>query len=270
MDIAHGRYRPRAGASPLWGLDAPMKAVEGIGISTNGERPGPLERARPPLSSVLDLVFDLLGVAVFAASGALAAGRKHLDWFGVGVLAVVTAVGGGTLRDVLLDRHPVFWIDDPRYLGVIVAAAAVTMGVAHLRHVVRLDTPLLVADALGLAFFGIRGAQIAEASGLSWPLVLLMGTITATAGGAIRDVLTAEIPLVLQRGRLYATTVLAGVALYLALEAVGVGRGAASLVGMGVIAALRFAAIAWRLSLPVFRLPDDPASGNTSTGRGSL
>lgn len=251
-------------------LHAPAEGAEGTGISSNGGAERPFEPPLAASASVLDLVIDLLGVAVFAASGALAAGRKHLDWFGVGVLAVVTAVGGGTLRDVLLDRHPVFWIDDPRYLIVIVAAAALTMGVAHLRHVVRLEAPLLVADALGLAFFGIRGAQIAEASGLSWPLVLLMGTITATAGGAIRDVLTAEIPLVLQRGRLYATTVLAGVALYLALEAAGVGRGAASLVGMGVIAGLRFAAIAWRLSLPVFRLPDDPASEGTSTGRGSL
>ena len=215
-------------------------------------------RDRP--APVLDLVIDLLGVAVFAASGALAAGRKHLDWFGVGVLALVTAVGGGTLRDVLLDRHPVFWIADPRYLVVIVGAAALTMGVAQLRRVDRLEAPLLIADALGLAFFGIRGAQIAEAAGLSWPLVVLMGTVTATAGGAVRDVLTAEIPLVLQRGRLYATTVIAGVGLYLALAASGVGRGAAALLGMGVIAALRFAAIAWRLSLPVFRLPDDLGS----------
>ena len=202
---------------------------------------------------------DLLGVAVFAASGALAAGRKHLDWFGVVVLALVTAVGGGTLRDVLLDRHPVFWIDDPRYLGVILAAAFATIAYVHLRErpVERVEGPLLVADALGLAFFGIGGAQIAEDAGLSWPLVLVMGTVTATAGGAIRDVLTAEIPLVLRRGRLYATTVLAGIALYLALEAAGVGRAAAAVTGMALVAGLRFAAIAWRLSLPVFRLPDD-------------
>src|SRR5918998_745786 len=102
---------------------------------------------------------DLLGVAVFAVSGALAAGRKSLDLLGVLVIAVVTAIGGGTIRDLLLNRHPIFWIADPTYLVVICIAAALTIVYVRLRAPP--GNSLLVADALGLALFTITGAQIA-------------------------------------------------------------------------------------------------------------
>src|SRR5580658_3781474 len=105
-------------------------------------------------------VLDLLGVAVFAISGALAAMRLGLDLFGVTVLAAVTAIGGGTLRDVLSDRHPVFWIADPRCLYVILAAAAVAILGASVFSSERV--PFLVADALGLGLFAISGARTIE------------------------------------------------------------------------------------------------------------
>jgi len=108
---------------------------------------------------------DLLGVAVFAISGALAAGRKGLDLLGVVVIAAITAVGGGTLRDLLLGRHPIFWIEDVTYLVVIVVAAALTLVYVRLRSPP--GRALLVADAMGLALFAISGAQVAEAVGLS-------------------------------------------------------------------------------------------------------
>lgn len=210
-------------------------------------------------------VLDLLGVAVFAASGALAAGRKRLDLLGVIVLALVTAVGGGTVRDVLLDRHPLFWLDDPTYLVVIVAAALLTVAVARARLPQRgaLLTALLVADGLGLALFSVGGAQIAERAGLATASVVLLGTVTGAAGGALRDVLTAEVPLVLRRGNLYASAAIAGTAAYRVLEASGVDRDAAAVAGMVIVAALRFAAIAWRLQLPEFYLADEPPGGRT-------
>jgi uncharacterized membrane protein YeiH len=99
---------------------------------------------------------------VFAISGALAAGRKRLDWLGVAVIAVVTAIGGGTLRDLLLERHPIFWIADPTYLVVCLAATALTLGYIHLR--IPAFRTLFVADALGLAFFTIGGVQITMAA----------------------------------------------------------------------------------------------------------
>jgi len=208
---------------------------------------------------VLLHVLDLVGVAVFAVSGALAAGRKRLDILGVIVLALVTAVGGGTVRDVLLDRHPIFWLADPTYLTVITASALLTVAVSRYRPPGRRTrgTLLLVADALGLALFSVAGAQVAEAAGLPTPSVVLLGTVTGAAGGVVRDVLSAEIPLVLRRGNLYASAAIAGTAAYFALDAAGVRPNVAALVGMAVVAGLRFAAIWWRLQLPEFRL-DEP------------
>jgi uncharacterized membrane protein YeiH len=208
---------------------------------------------------VLLYVLDLVGIAVFAASGALAAGRKRLDLLGVVVLGIVTAVGGGTVRDLLLDRHPIFWLDDPTYLVVIVASALLTVAVARARLARRqaLLNALLVADALGLALFSVAGAQIAERAGLPTASIVLLGTVTGAAGGAIRDVLTAEVPLVLRRGNLYASAAIAGTAAYRALEAGGVHRDTAALAGMVIVAALRFAAIAWRWQLPEFELAEE-------------
>lgn len=198
---------------------------------------------------------DLIGVAVFAISGALAAGRKRLDLLGVVVLALVTAIGGGTIRDVLLGRHPIFWLVDPAYLLVIVGAALATVIVARLR--VAPEPALLVADALGLALFSVGGAQIAAQSGVPALGGIVLGTITGAAGGVVRDVLSAEIPHVLRRGNLYASAAIAGTAVYFALVALGVARSAATLVGMTVVAGVRLAAIWWRLQLPEFRLDEE-------------
>lgn len=202
---------------------------------------------------------ELLGVAVFAVSGVLAAGRKGLDVVGVAVVATVTAVGGGTLRDLLLDRHPTFWIADTTYLWVILGATALTLG--YVRFWIATRRALLVADALGLAFFTIAGVQIAEQTGVPDLIALLMGTITGVAGGVFRDVLTAEIPLVMRPGRLYATAAIVGAASYVLLVRWGITPDAAALVGMAAIAGLRLAAILWRLELPVIRLPEEDKPG---------
>lgn len=197
-------------------------------------------------------ILEYCGVAVFAVSGALAAGRKSLDLLGVVVIATVTAIGGGTIRDLLLDRNPVFWIAEPLNLYLIFGAALITVAVAR-----KWEPPervLLVADALGLALFAIGGAQISEATGLRGIVVVIMGTLTGVAGGVLRDVLTAEIPLILRRGRIYATAAIAGCIVYLLLQDV-IGRSGAALVGMACVATLRLSAIIWGLSLPVFSLP---------------
>lgn len=202
-------------------------------------------------------LLELLGVAVFAVSGVLAAGRKGLDLLGAVVIAVVTAIGGGTLRDVLLDRHPIFWIASVTYLWVILAATLVTLG--YVRFWVASRRALLVADALGLAFFTMGGVQVAQQAGHSDPIALLMGAITGVAGGVLRDVLTAQIPLVLRPGRLYATAAIVGGAVYLLSEGAGAPKDAAALAGMAAIVALRLAAILWGLELPVVHLPEDEA-----------
>ena len=195
---------------------------------------------------------DLVGVAVFAVSGALAAGRKRLDLLGVIVIATVTAIGGGTTRDMLLDRYPIFWVSDPSYLIVITVAALLT--VAYVRWRPPPKESLAVADAFGLAFFAISGAGIAHQLELHAIIVVIMGAMTGVVGGVIRDVLTTEIPMILRRGELYATAAITGAAVFLVLIAVGAQAPIPSLVGMVVIVVLRLAAVFLGLRLPVFSL----------------
>ncbi len=198
-------------------------------------------------------VLELLGVAVFGVSGALAAGRKHLDLLGVVVIALVTAMGGGTLRDLMLGERP-FWIADPRYVEVVIVAAALTVWYARFRAVPA--RALLIADAFGLALFSIAGAQIAERAGVDGVVVIALGTMTGVAGGMLRDVLVNDVPMILRKGQIYATAAILGIALYLLLQRAGVARDEAALGGMAAVAALRLAAIVWNLSLPVFRYPE--------------
>lgn len=198
-------------------------------------------------------ILDLAGVGVFAISGALAAGRKSLDLLGVVVIALVTSIGGGTLRDVLLNRPP-FWLDDPIFISIIVGAALATVVVV--RFLRPPEKALQLADALGLALFSISGAQIAESAGLPGVTVVVMAVITAVFGGVLRDVLCAEIPMILRKGNIYATAVIAGASLYVLLQATGLAREAAAAAGMVIIVALRIAAIWFNLSLPVFSLRD--------------
>ena len=199
-------------------------------------------------------ILDLMGVAVFAASGALAAGRKSMDLLGVIVIAAVTAVGGGTLRDILLDRHPVFWMADPAYLTVILAVALLTMGYIRWRRPPL--RALAVADAFGLGLFTISGAQIAERAGMSPLIVTLLATMTAVAGGVLRDVLSAEVPLILRRD-IYATAAVCGAVVYLLAKYIDVSEPAAVVIGVAVVVALRLIAIVRGLQLPVVTPRDE-------------
>lgn len=197
---------------------------------------------------------DLFGIAVFAVSGALSAGRKSMDVFGVIVVAVVTATGGGTIRDVLLDRHPVFWIGDPTYLVVILVAAIATVIFTRFQRPPRVS--LLVADAFGLGLFSIVGARIALEAGAPILIAVLMGAITGSAGGLLRDILCAEIPLILRRD-IYAVASLIGATVYVLLEEAGLALTISAPVGAATVFLLRLAAIKWNLQVPSFVLEDD-------------
>jgi uncharacterized membrane protein YeiH len=194
--------------------------------------------------------FDLAGVAVFAASGALAARHRDLDIFGIIVVATITAIGGGTLRDLLLDRHPIFWVTDVGYLVVISGSALLT--VAYVRIRPPPGMALQVADAFGLALFALSGAKLAEAAQAPPLIVVLMGTITGVTGGILRDVITGQVPLILRR-EIYATAAIAGIVVYLLLEAIGVPHGYAFGAGMLVVVALRLMAMRWGWNLPASR-----------------
>jgi uncharacterized membrane protein YeiH len=192
-------------------------------------------------------LLDLIGVAVFAVSGVLVAAHSGMDLLGGLALAALTAIGGGTLRDVLLDRHPIFWIKDARYLIVILVTAMLTM-----IYIAFLPPPghsLLIADALGLALFAISGAQVAESSGHSPLIVVLMGAMTGTAGGMLRDVMSAHVPLIFQQD-LYATAAIAGIVVYLVLQKLHLPRAFAIGAGVLVVLGMRVLAVVWGAHLP--------------------
>ncbi len=193
--------------------------------------------------------FDLLGIAVFAASGTLAAWRKQMDGFGVIVLATVTAVGGGTIRDVILDV-PVIWLSNNSYFYAIFIAAGATILLVRKRLTIP-NNAFQIADAIGLAFFVIMGAQKALDHGTSAFVAIMMGAMSGVCGGMIRDVLCREIPLVF-RGELYAVTCIFGGLVYTSMLAAGIGSATAMISGMLACLLLRLAAIRWHLTIPVF------------------
>jgi uncharacterized membrane protein YeiH len=201
---------------------------------------------------------DLFGVAVFAVSGALAAGRKGMDLFGVMVVSTVTAVGGGTLRDVLLDNQPLFWVRDVNYLLVAFGAAALTL--AYVRAFRPPRGALLVADAFGLALFTVIGARVALEAGAPALICVIMGVVTGSAGGLLRDVLCAEVPLLLRRD-VYALAAMAGASLYVLLEGSGVAVIVSAPLSVGAVFAIRLAAIRWDLHAPTFELEEEDRPG---------
>ena len=191
----------------------------------------------------------LAGVAAQAAAGVLDAGRKPFDLFGIVVVALAASLGGGSLRDLLLDRS-VFWIADQSYLiGAMAAGLATFALVRYVRLPARL---FLLPDAIGLALFTVSGTQAALAMDAPWLVASLMGVITGVFGGIVRDVLCNEVPLVFN-GEFYATASWLGALLLLGLMAYDISPGWAALAGGTLTLALRLAAIRFRWRLPVFR-----------------
>lgn len=189
---------------------------------------------------------DLSGVFVFALSGALAADRRGMDLFGFTVIALFTAIGGGTVRDIVLDA-PVFWVQDPIYLWIILGAAIVTWIAA--RTIQRVERLLIWADAIGLSVFCGAGASKAYMLTGSPTIAIAMGVVTAVMGGIIRDVVCNEIPLVLKQD-IYATAAFAGAATFVVLKVLVPSVPFPLLVAAIVCFAVRGSAIIWGWSLP--------------------
>ena len=194
---------------------------------------------------------EYFAVAVCAISGVLAAEGKRMDLFGVIVLALVTAVGGGTIRDLGLGVRPVFWIEQPHQVWTALIAAAVTFVLVRFTRMP--EKMLAIADAFGLALFGIAGTEKALAFGTPGVVAVLLGIVTGVAGGILRDVLRREVPLVFQPEiKLYATAVFAGALVFVLLRAWLPPSESHRYIGMAVILLLRLAAMRWKLRLPTF------------------
>lgn len=199
--------------------------------------------------SVLLQFLDYVGVAVFAATGALAASRKQLDIVAFVFFAAVTGVGGGTLRDLLLDI-PVFWVGDPAYLLVPLVVALIVYFSAHL--VESRYRILLWCDAVGLSAYAVLGAAKTLNANASAADALALGVLTATFGGVIRDVLAGE-PSVILRRELYITAAFAGAAAFVLLAGIGAPFWTAVTAGVLIAFAVRAGALLRGWALPVYR-----------------
>ncbi len=206
---------------------------------------------------------DLFGTAVFAISGVLLAGKLKMDPFGVIVLAMVTAIGGGTIRDLLIGATPVFWVTDTNYLWVIIITSILAMIVA--RHLKKQQSWWLlpVCDAIGLAAFVGIGVEKALAFQHSYLIAIVMGVLTGCGGGIIRDVLAREIPMVL-RHEVYATACLAGGIVHTMALSLGINNSSSLLLGVVTTLSIRLTAIKWQLSLPTFALGNYTNRSNTN------
>jgi uncharacterized membrane protein YeiH len=197
----------------------------------------------------LQYMFELLGTFFFAISGSMAIQEDHDDLFGAGFMGFVTAIGGGTLRDIMLGSYPLVWIGDINFMYAIIAG--VTTSYFFFKYLVRLPKTFFFFDALGISFFTILGVEKALSLNVRPEIAALMGMFTAVMGGVIRDVLINETP-VLFRKEIYATACLAGAILYLILNNTGLSREANLVLSASLIFLIRTIAIRYKIVLPSF------------------
>ena len=197
----------------------------------------------------MDIVyyFDLVGTFVFAISGVLTASSKKFDVFGASVIAFVTAIGGGTLRDLLIGSHPIAWIKDLNYLYIIIAAVIVS--IIFKKYVLKLRKTLFLFDTIGIGVFTIIGVQKSLDLGISPIIAIMMGTISAVFGGVIRDILTNETPLIFRK-EIYATPCILGGLLYFLLSSTAIDIRIISLLTALLIISIRLLAVKKKWALP--------------------
>lgn len=191
----------------------------------------------------------ILGICVEAITGAIAAGRKRMDFFGVIMIACITALGGGTVRDVIFNTHPLTWVAHPQYLIYTGLAALLTIFIAH--SLARLMRVFLILDALGLSTFVIIGTQKALAHGFQPSVAVISGMITGVCGGMLRDILCNDIPLVLRK-ELYAVITLFGAILFITLGNLNIAHDINVMITFATIFTTRVLAIFLHIEMPKF------------------
>ncbi len=197
----------------------------------------------------------LIAIVAEAMTAALAAGRRSMDWFGVCVLGCVTALGGGSTRDVLLGHHPLSWVAHPSYLAFTAGAALATIGVSRVMH--HLRRLFMLLDAIGLVVFTVIGCDVGLSLGLPTTVVIVSGMITGCVGGVIRDVLCNDVPLLL-RSELYASVSIVTGGLYVAGLALNLPPNWVTLGAMAAGLALRLLALRFGWNMPRFVYSNEP------------
>jgi len=194
-------------------------------------------------------IIDIVGTFVFALSGASTAMSKKLDPFGVFIIAFVTAIGGGTLRDVLVGRSPVFWMVDPIYVYIIIASTV--FAVLFKEKIGYLRKTLSLFDTIGLAIFTIIGMEVGIRYGLIPIIVIALGVMTGSFGGVLRDILVNEIPVVFHK-EIYATASLVGGMFYMGGQYFELDKTTNQVISITVIILIRLVAVKYKLALPSF------------------
>jgi len=195
-------------------------------------------------------LFDLLGTVAFAISGTLAAIDKKLDFFGILIIAFVTSVGGGTLRDLLIGRTPVGWMTDLTYIYIIIISAII--GIIFRKKMGHLSKTLFLFDSIGLGVFTITGAEIGLQFGLHPIICMMLATMTGSFGGLIRDILCNEIPVILRK-EIYASACILGAFVFLMLEKINIQQDLQYILTSSVVIIIRILAVKykWSLTLPL-------------------
>ena len=212
----------------------------------------------PRLLAALLTVVEAMATIAFALSGLLEAARKRLDAVGVCVVAGLAAFGGGTLRDVLLDRRPFFWVEHAAWLWGLLALCIAAMLVLHARHFAPTERAMQWPDALGLGLFSASGTQLALAQDMPAIVAVLMGVVTAVFGGVLRDIVCNQIPTAFSDHRPYAVCAFAGGWVLVAALALGVPDGVALLLAAGTASGLRALALLTDFKLPQWSSGHEP------------
>jgi len=201
----------------------------------------------------LILTFDYIGTMVFAISGTLTAAHKRLDWFGAIFIGFVTAIGGGTVRDIMLGNTPVSWIQSNNYFFLILAGILIT--IVFKKAVLKLRNTLFLFDTIGIGVFTVIGLEKALAFGISAPIAVIMGLSSAVVGGVIRDTLTNEVPLIFHK-EIYATACITGAVIYLALYYLNVPVVVCESLTVITIIGIRLWAVKYNITMPQISLGD--------------
>lgn len=196
-------------------------------------------------------VLYIIGITAEAMTGALSAGRRKMDWFGVMLVASATAIGGGTVRDILLGHYPLGWVKNPEFLAITCIAGVLTTGLA--KWVIKLKGLFIRLDALGLIVFSIIGTKVAMGMGLHPGICMVSALVTGVFGGLLRDLICRQTPLVLHE-ELYASVSLVASGLDLTLLAFGINDVTSTIVTLIAGYLLRMAAVRFKWRLPSFQL----------------
>ena len=218
-------------------------------------------------ADIVQTVMEYAGVIAFAISGALVGGRKRMDIVGVVMLGSIVAVGGGTIRDVLVGDLPVFWVGNPTFVlvGALAAAAVFPLARSGALAVMRHYNLVQLSDAAGMALFVVTGTNVALAAGASNPAAIIVGVISGVGGGIIRDVLANQVPQVFTHGHYRASGAFAGAILYVFLLGTSVSDVVAAALAVALIFGVRLLSIFYQWDVPTVAITEDPDPSASST-----